>query len=202
MTGFLSEYVSWTFPFYIFGSTAFLWVCAWGRLVYDTPSQHPRISDGELKLLEAETLASDSRPRFRDVPLGRILACPAVWAMVVANVAYTLAYSVTATQLPIMLSRVFGVGLSTNGLLNTLPFAMNFVVSYAVTYSLGELRKREKISDDTFRKAATSISLWGMALFVGLVPVLGTTAEWTAGLVTVGYALTGGRAERCLWLFV
>lgn len=52
MCGFILNHLSWEAVFYITGALGSLWFLMWWLLVYDSPAQHPRISQKELKYIQ------------------------------------------------------------------------------------------------------------------------------------------------------
>ena len=99
--------------------------------------------------------------------------------------------SFAMTMIPDLIDQVFHVNIATNGLLNTLPYIANYIFSYVITLVLNGCFRRGWISLTYQRKIATTVSLWGMAICAGLLPVFGTDLTTTMGLITTGYALTG-----------
>ena len=53
ISGFLSATVGWESVYYVFGGIACLWLLAWTFLIYDSPSEHPRISANERDYINA-----------------------------------------------------------------------------------------------------------------------------------------------------
>jgi ACS family hexuronate transporter-like MFS transporter len=75
----------WRPAFAIPGALGFLWLIVW-RWLYYPPESHPRISAGELQLILADKLESESaqenntRPRWRD-----LLRLPQTWGTIIAK---------------------------------------------------------------------------------------------------------------------
>lgn len=51
-SGLLMAILDWQYVFYATGGITLTWYAFWWYLVYDTPAQHPRISNAEQKYLE------------------------------------------------------------------------------------------------------------------------------------------------------
>lgn len=59
LSGWLCDFTEvdngWPLTFYVPGAVGVLWLVAWVFLVYDTPSDHPRISEDEKRYIIAST---------------------------------------------------------------------------------------------------------------------------------------------------
>lgn len=53
MCGYIIDLWGWEWVFYINGFLGTLWYIAWYSLVFDSPDQHPRISEQERKYIKA-----------------------------------------------------------------------------------------------------------------------------------------------------
>jgi ACS family hexuronate transporter-like MFS transporter len=73
----------WRVAFMIPGLLGFLWLIIWRRM-YHLPQEHPRISDGELQMILAETpeadIARKPRLRWRD-----LLKLPQTWGTIISK---------------------------------------------------------------------------------------------------------------------
>lgn len=52
MCGFLIASVGWESVFYVTGAIGIVWSFAWFTTVYDSPAQHPRITEEEKRAIE------------------------------------------------------------------------------------------------------------------------------------------------------
>ena len=52
-SGLISFYVGWQYVYYVSGATGIAWLILWSVLVYDTPEDHPRISEAKYILKPA-----------------------------------------------------------------------------------------------------------------------------------------------------
>ena len=51
VSGFLIHFFGWPFVFYVSGILTIFWFIFWCLFVFDTPAEHPRISEEELKYI-------------------------------------------------------------------------------------------------------------------------------------------------------
>lgn len=52
LSGVLADAFGWRSVFYCTGAVSALWCCAWFALAYDTPDEHPWISEAERRLIK------------------------------------------------------------------------------------------------------------------------------------------------------
>ncbi|CAG5127236.1 unnamed protein product [Candidula unifasciata] len=77
----------WKYAFYLSGIVTIIWCVLWYYFVYDTPSQHPRISKLE-KMYIRHCLKKDiPQEEAHTTPWIAILSSPAVWAYVIGHTA-------------------------------------------------------------------------------------------------------------------
>jgi len=191
ITGWLTKLNSWSLPFYFFGGcTLVLWLPAWALLVTDYPGDQRFIKQQELDLYNGNR-ATDIRPSLHQIPWVKILSSPPVWAAVLANTAYVQAFSFTASLLPQLLAGVFRLPPNQSGLLLTLPFISNYLISF-FSALMSSVLLSHGFSLLAVRKLATSLSLAGMALAFLLLPSIGDYGvAATLAIITAGYGLTG-----------
>lgn len=73
--GFILEKWGWPYVFYITGVIGMVWFLAWWLLVYDTPAQHPYISEVELVHITSS--------------LTNVVSTTKVWTVIFVNNIYT-----------------------------------------------------------------------------------------------------------------
>jgi ACS family hexuronate transporter-like MFS transporter len=111
----------WRSAFIFTGALGFLWVIAWA-MVYRRPQEHPRISPGELELIEAGQPPDDG-PRARKVPILEILRRREAWGCMLARmltdpISYFLFF-----WTPKYLENERGFNLKQMGMVAWIPFA-------------------------------------------------------------------------------
>lgn len=77
-TGWIVTQWGWPAAFYLFGAFGLIAAALWFALVWDSPAQHPRISDAERAALAD---ADDKRGASGPTPWRTLLTKPAVWAL-------------------------------------------------------------------------------------------------------------------------
>ena len=166
VTGWLVRSSGWPMPFYAFGAIGLVWAVIWfakvgpGRGVEpETPTEH------------------------RTIPWNRILATPAVWAIIVNHFCNNWSLYVLLAWLPSYFKATFGVSLANAGLLSAAPWLVSFLMANVAGHWADHLIRAGK-SVTFVRKLMQSIGLLGGALFLLLLQ--------TAGSATVGVLLMCG----------
>lgn len=118
--------LGWTYTFYLFSIVAFVWFIPYCFLVYSEPSQNPRLSNYEKKLLEQSKTIENSKNDFSKnyvkVPpkicYKKIFTSGPVWASCIAKFTSNFGYYLLALKMSSFLKEVFNVPLAQNGLLS------------------------------------------------------------------------------------
>lgn len=65
--GFLIASLGWESVFYVTGVVGLVWSITWFFLVFDSPAQHPRISEEERRYIESSIGGATSRGKVQEV---------------------------------------------------------------------------------------------------------------------------------------
>lgn len=117
-TPYIVERFGWEWAFYSFGLLGVFWFAAWQRVITADPSQHPRISQEELALIQAEAPVADagSTP-----PIATFLRSSVVWAIIVAHFCNNWSLYVLLSWLPTFVNKGLGVDYSAVGWFTMIP---------------------------------------------------------------------------------
>lgn len=83
--GYIIAWTSWEWVYYICGVVGTVWFIAWQFLVFDSPAQHPRIAQYELRYIEKSLGASVQNTSPGPTPWKEIATSRPVWMNVVAQ---------------------------------------------------------------------------------------------------------------------
>ncbi|CAL1536485.1 unnamed protein product [Lymnaea stagnalis] len=123
----------------------------WFALVFNRPSEHPRISPKELKYISEETHSYLNTKKKVHPPWLKMLASPAVWAIVIATSTFTWVYSWVLCYLPMYMQDVLRYNISQNAMLSSLPFVGKFATGLICGY-LADRLLRTSLSVSRNRK--------------------------------------------------
>ncbi|XP_029650654.2 uncharacterized transporter slc-17.2-like [Octopus sinensis] len=121
ISGFLCVYGfdnGWGSIFYVFGVLSLVFSCVWLYVVYDTPDDHPTISEKELSYLNRTII---SKNVVKTVPWKRLLSSPAVWAICIAWFAHSWTDLSFQVLLPLYMKEALNVNTTSNGLMSSAP---------------------------------------------------------------------------------
>ncbi|KAM3959615.1 sialin [Aphomia sociella] len=199
--GFLIAHFGWESAFYFTGIIGVMWSVAWFAVVYDTPAQHPRISEEERNFLMDVLPQENSNKGNMPVPWRSMLSSPPVWAIIFTHGASVFGYFTVVNQLPTYIESILHYNIKHNGILSSLPYLGKYLCALASSVLADSLRRSGKLSTTAARKLFTGVAVglpgvmmlaqayfgedrvWSIAIF--------TTALTINGAVTAGYLGNG-----------
>ncbi|MFZ1742268.1 MAG: ACS family MFS transporter [Pontixanthobacter sp.] len=114
----------WEWVFYLFGAAGFVWCALWYFAIAASPRKQPGISQAELALIAADTIADepDSKP-----PWGKLFTNMSVWAIIVAHFCNNWWFYVLLAWLPTFVTKGLGVDYASVGLFAMMPHIALFL---------------------------------------------------------------------------
>ncbi|MBM5811729.1 MAG: ACS family MFS transporter [Gammaproteobacteria bacterium] len=159
-TGWIVTHWGWQSVFYVFGAAGLVVTAAWFALVHDSPAEHPRISAAERALLAT---ADDKRERSGPTPWRRLLALPAVWALVFNHFCSNWILYMLLSWLPSYFRATQDLSLINAGLFSAAPWlAMFTTINLGAWLADGMIRRGVNVT--TVRKLMQSAGLLGAGL--------------------------------------
>jgi ACS family sodium-dependent inorganic phosphate cotransporter len=162
-TGWLVVRYGWPVVFYLFGAVGLLWCVAWFALVVDDPRHHPKIEPAELDLLAAE--CSEPRAIATRTPWRRLLAAPAVWALIFNHFASNWILYLLLSWLPSYFRSAQDLSIQSAGLYSAAPWLTMFVMANVAGMFADRLIRRG-LSLTTVRKLMQTVGLIGPSVFL------------------------------------
>lgn len=170
ISGWLVEHTGWQMAFYGFGTLGLAWAVFWLMRAHAEPDRDPRVSQQERDLLAASRVERDAKV---EVPWRRIIAHPAIWAIVLAKFCALWTVYVFLAWLPSYFSAVQGISVAGSGLFAALPWIAMSAMLYVASWRADGMIRLGR--DVTFvRKLMQSIGLLGSTVFLVLVPFAGS----------------------------
>ena len=128
LTGLLVTVSLWVMPwrmvFVVFGAVGFVWAAAWYRWFRDEPAEHPEVSPGELKLIQAGRVI-ERHPRLDRAAVMHILASRNMIALCLMYFPQAYGFYFNITWLPTYLKVARGFSSVQLGLLSGLPLILS-----------------------------------------------------------------------------
>ncbi|XP_071530545.1 uncharacterized transporter slc-17.2-like [Panulirus ornatus] len=178
----------WPSSFYVMGlmSASFTLTCA--VLLHNSPSTHPFISETELRYFHRYGKELDPEVVSRPAPLLMLARSVPVYALLATSFFSTFGYQIFTLHQPVFMRDTFGFSIDQNGLMSSLPWALELPMSPAVGLVVDALK--HKMTLTRIKKVFNTLGL----ILAGMTPVLVVEApyEWrwlaasTLLLVVVG----------------
>ncbi|XP_061389145.1 vesicular glutamate transporter 1-like [Musca vetustissima] len=169
--GYIMHWGSWVWVYHFCGILGTAWWLGWLYFVYDTPAQHPRISEEELRYIEVALGTTVQRSPAVGTPWKEILLSRPVWMNVIAQFGVIWGLFTLMTQAPTYFSVIHNWNIRATGILSGLPHLLRMAFAYGFSVFADYLLKSEKISRTNIRKLATqSFEAWKFVfLITGLI---------------------------------
>ncbi|XP_011506437.1 PREDICTED: sialin-like isoform X2 [Ceratosolen solmsi marchali] len=180
----------WPTVFYFFGGVSVLWFIVWVLVCYNSPSEHPFVTDAEAKFLQ-EQLSRHKHAKPPAVPWGHVLRSLPVWALVAAMVGHGWGFLTMISDLPKYMSSVLKFSIENNGYLSSLPYLCMWFGSILTSWVADWLIARRHMSTSNVRKLGNSIASVGPALFIVGASYAGCDRVYVVTMIALGMTLMG-----------
>ena len=126
LCGLIIDSLGWEAAFYIIGSITLVWGILWLLVVFDSPEQHPRISEEERQYITSE-LSKSLSEKPRPVPWRAILTSLPFWGLVITDCGNCVGIMTLGSYGSLYLKRMLGVNIKLNGFLSGLPMLARYL---------------------------------------------------------------------------
>ncbi|XP_014239443.1 sialin isoform X2 [Cimex lectularius] len=191
ISGFLIDYYNWETVFYVTGLVGLTWSVAWYFLMFDSPSEHPRITVEEKDYLEKAIGESSTTKIVHNVPWRQMLTSMPVWAIVVTHASSVFCYFTFLNQFPTYMKHVLGLDIKQNGILSSFPYIGKYVMALITSYIADYVRGTGKLSTTAIRKIFTTFAVGVPGLLMVAEVFLGQSTVWTVTIFTLALTLNG-----------
>ncbi len=201
LCGFVADRLGWEAAYYVVGAITLAWYVAWLLLVYDSPEDHPRISQEEKRRLRAAleeedaAVAASTSGEPPSVPWRAILRSPPVYGLLATDVCNCWGLYTLATNGPSYLKFMLGLDLASTGVLSALPMLARYVGGVILSAGADWLLRRRLLSRTNVRRVFNTISQCAPALAMALLAFSGCDVAYAMGLLCVGWFFNGALAS-------
>lgn len=197
LCGFLINWFDWPSVYYVTGVIGVVWIIAWWLLVYDSPSQHPRISETEKNyILNKLGKTVTEKRKNLPTPWREMLLSRPMWMNILAQWGNIWGLFTLSTQAPTYFKLIHGWDIRMTGFISGMPHLGRTIFAILMS-SLGDcLLRNDYMSRTNVRKLATATCCIGQGVFMlGLAfsgcnstaaIVFSTVATSVSGAVTTG----------------
>ncbi|VVC37564.1 Major facilitator superfamily,Major facilitator superfamily domain [Cinara cedri] len=182
----------WPLVFYASGVVAVVWYVFWNFLVYNTPNEHPTISEQELDYLEHHLKGvNTNKNKLQSTPWLAMLSSGPMWGLMIGQIGHDWALFMINADLPKYMKSVMKFSIAETGVWSSMPHLLSWIFAILTGWLSDYLITNDKLEILQQRRLFTTIACIG--------PMLGTLAASYAGcdkakvvaLFTIGMATMG-----------
>lgn len=199
--GFILEKWGWSYVFYTTGMIGIVWFLAWWMFVYDTPSQHPYISQVELMHITSSLTDVVSTAKL-PIPWKAVLTCVPFWIALSIQWSTGWALHTLMTQTPTYLVLMFGWNPEKIGLWSGIPHFTRFVFSLCLSFVIDSLMATGQYSRTCVRKISTTICTVVQALLIVAIVYSGCDQILVNGFLLLAMTASGASTSGPLSIMV
>ncbi|XP_013166901.1 PREDICTED: sialin [Papilio xuthus] len=189
--GFLIAHFGWESAFYFTGIIGVMWSVAWFAVVYDSPAQHPRISDAERNYLLKALPQDNNTKGHMPAPWRAMLRSAPVWAIIITHGASVFGYFTVVNQLPSYIESILHFNIKHNGLLSSLPYLGKYLCALASSVLADSLRRSGRLSTTAARKLFTGFAVGLPGVMMIVQAFLGHDRVWSIAIFTLALTING-----------
>ncbi|CAG9773623.1 unnamed protein product [Ceutorhynchus assimilis] len=191
--GYLISTIGWESVFYVTGVVGLFWSILWFCIIYDSPAQHPRISEEERREIETKIADGEGGKKTKPsyVPWKQIFTSLPVWAIIITHGCSVFGYFTVVNQLPTYMKQVLGFNVKKNGLFSSLPYLAKYIMAIIASYIADRLRKTGKLSTTATRKVFTTFAILIPAFLMMIQAIWGMNAALSVSVFTISLFFNG-----------
>ncbi|KAI7790621.1 vesicular glutamate transporter 2.2 [Triplophysa rosa] len=155
LAGILVQYSGWSSVFYLYGSFGMVWYMFWILVSYESPADHPTITDEERTYIE-ESIGESANllgaaEKFK-TPWRKFFSSMPVYAIIVANFCRSWTFYLLLISQPAYFEEVFGFEISKVGMVSALPHLVMTIIVPIGGQLADFLRSKNIMSTTNVRK--------------------------------------------------
>ncbi|TSK19955.1 Vesicular glutamate transporter 2.1 [Bagarius yarrelli] len=155
LAGILVQYTGWSSVFYVYGCFGLVWYMFWILVSYESPAEHPTITDEERCYIE-ESIGESAKllgpaEKFK-TPWRKFFTSMPVYAIIVANFCRSWTFYLLLISQPAYFEEVFGFEISKVGMLSALPHLVMTIIVPIGGQIADYLRSKNLMSTTNVRK--------------------------------------------------
>ncbi|XP_076669907.1 sialin isoform X2 [Andrena cerasifolii] len=171
----IAEKINWENGWYIPSLLMLVWIMFFAILTYDSPSEHPGISDEEKQYIlssQAGTVAA-KKPSLAQTPIKAILTSVPFISLVCCHFGNLFLVFFFQNAMMLYLTKALGFQLTKGGLAASLPWAGRMFFGFIFSWGGDTLKRKQIVSITVLRKGATIFSHFIPGIFLILVGYAG-----------------------------
>ncbi|XP_043063577.1 sialin isoform X1 [Drosophila ficusphila] len=158
LCGFILSEFSWPYVFYTTGTLGLGWCLLWYLLAFNTPREHPRISEEELNFIELNVRKEVINAAKVKIPWLKIFRSLPAWAIAITTFGRIFVHYVFIVSGPTFMGKVLKFNFETNGFLSGMPFICSYISSVFFCYIADKFVMYKVLNLTNVRKLFTALS--------------------------------------------
>ncbi|VVC25990.1 Major facilitator superfamily,Major facilitator superfamily domain [Cinara cedri] len=201
LCGFIMEQWGWPYVFYSTGLLGMVWFTAWWLLVYDTPAEHPYISERELVSITSSLTNVVSSVKL-PIPWKYVFSCVPFWVALSIQWSTGWALHTLMTQTPTYLDLMFSWNPQKIGIWSGLPHLTRFAFSLILSQVIDSLLANGSYTRTCIRKISTNICTVLQAVLIVAVVYSGCDQWLVNGFLLLAMTVSGASTSGPLSIMV
>ncbi|XP_033342298.1 putative inorganic phosphate cotransporter isoform X1 [Megalopta genalis] len=175
MVAMIADNLMWESGWYIPALLMMVWIAFWAVLTYDSPAEHPGISEEEKQyILQAQAgTVRTKKPSLKETPIKAILTSVPFLSLVCCHFGNLFLLFFYQNAMMLYLTKALGFQLTKGGIAASLPWACRMLLGFFFSWAGDVLKRKQIVSVTVLRKAATVFSHFIPGLFLILVGYVG-----------------------------
>ncbi|XP_054016268.1 sialin [Hylaeus anthracinus] len=197
----VSSSYGWSAAFYVTSSLGVIWYCAWLFLAYDSPQEHPRISEEEKKYI-IDNIRETVDEEKSEIPWKSILLSVPVWMTIAGQWGSGWGFLTLMTQTPSYFNFIHGWNINATGLVSGAPHLLRMIFSYYFSVFCDWLIRTKRMSLTNVRKLATFACTGVQGMFILFLAYSGCQPIFAVIFMIAGTTMNGAISASTLPNFV
>ncbi|KAL2716096.1 sialin-like isoform X4 [Vespula squamosa] len=171
MVAAIAQHINWESAWYIPSVLMLLWIVFWTLLAFDSPMEHPGISEEEKEyILSSQAgIVRMKKPTLRQTPIKAILTSIPFHSLIICHFGNLFLIFFYQNSLMLYMSKALGFELTKGGGAAGLPWAGRMIFGFFFCWAGDNIKKKQLISITKLRKIATIFSHFLPGIFLILV---------------------------------
>lgn len=201
MCGYIIALWGWEYVFHVSGLLGTIWFICWWLFVFDSPSEHPTITDEEREYIVASLGHSVSKEKA-PVPWRAILTSVPMWMNILAQWGGIWGLFTLMTHAPTYIKFIHGMNIKATGIIAGIPHVLRMVWAYVFSLLGDYWLRSEAMSRTNVRKVATAVCCGGQGVFMLFLAYSGCNYTSAIIYMTLATAIHGAVSTGPLASFV
>lgn len=171
----IAETLNWEYGWYIPALLMLVWILFWGVLTYDSPAEHPGITQEEKDYIitsQAGTVTTQ-KPTLAETPLKEIFTSVPFISLMFCHFGNLFLLFFYQNAMMLYLTKALGFQLAKGGVAASLPWAVRMILGFFFSWAGDTVKRKELVSLTVLRKGATVFSHFLPGIFLILVGYVG-----------------------------